>query len=133
MPDVNARLAIGRRQFNKLYRVYTNPDLPEDLRIDLFRSAAIGSGSYGCEAWFYTPEVCARINGWAAKMLSSITGRSVHEEAKDPTLNVPAEFEKRQLATVGTILRGHEQSPARLSLLVVLELVDRGLLRTRSN
>ena len=62
-------------------------------------------------------------------MLSGITGRSVHEEAKDPTFNVAADFQKRQLGAVGKILRGHEESPARLSILLVLELLSRGLLR----
>lgn len=50
-------------------------------------------------------------------MLSVITGRSVHEEATDPTLHVPAEPQKQQLTAVGKILRGHEESPARLSIL----------------
>ena len=36
MPEVNARLAIGRRNYNKLFRMYKNPDLPVDLRIHLF-------------------------------------------------------------------------------------------------
>jgi hypothetical protein len=41
-----------------------------------------------------------------------------------------AELQKQQLAAIGTILRGHEESlTARLSLLIVLELVIRGLLR----
>ena len=48
---------------------------------------------------------------------------------KDPTFNVAADFQKRQLGAVGKILRGHEESPARLSILLVLELLSRGLLR----
>ena len=38
-------------------------------------------------------------------------------------------LQKQQLAAIGSILRGHEESPARLSVLIVLELVSRGLLR----
>ena len=41
MLDVNARLAIGRRYFNQLFRMYKNNDLPEDLRLDFFRSTLI--------------------------------------------------------------------------------------------
>ena len=43
--DVTRRLGIGRRYYNKLFRFYTNEDLPEDLRIEFFAAAVIGGAS----------------------------------------------------------------------------------------
>jgi hypothetical protein len=57
-------------------------------------------------------------------MLSAITERTAHEEASDPVTNVVARFESRQLKAVGKILRGHDESPARIALLKILFLID---------
>ena len=124
MPDINARLAIGRSYFNRLYRTYSNKKLDLDLRLSMFQACVIGTASYGSETWFYTKEVCAKINGWASRMLSAITERTAHEEASDPVTNVVARFESRQLKAVGKILRGHDESPARIALLKILFLID---------
>ena len=80
------RLGIGRSYYNKLFRFYTNEDLPEGLRIEFFAAAVIGGASYGSEAWAYSDKLRSRIKGWAARMLSCITGRSVEDESRDPTL-----------------------------------------------
>eukprot|EP01046_Picozoa_sp_COSAG06_P013121 COSAG06_NODE_787_length_12291_cov_18.133694_3_plen_243_part_00 len=113
LPDISARLAIGRNYVNRLYRTYSNEKLDLDLRLSMFQACVIGTA-------FYTDEVYAKVNGWASRMLSAITERTAHEEASDPATNVVARFESRQLKAVAKILRGDDESPARIALLKIL-------------
>ncbi len=43
---------------------------------------------YGCESWKITEKVKRKLNGTASKMLATITGRTIQEEARNPTVNV---------------------------------------------
>ncbi len=42
---------------------------------------------YGCESWKMTEKVKRKLNGAASKMLAAITGRTIQEEARNPTIN----------------------------------------------
>ena len=82
-------MGIGRRYFNKLYRAFTNTDIPEDLRLDLFQASVIGGSSYGSAAWAFTPAIV---------ML---------------TAQVQETLRLRRLSTIGSILQDRHTRSAR--------------------
>ncbi len=43
---------------------------------------------YSCESWKMTEKVKRKLNGAASKILATITGRTIKEEARNPTISV---------------------------------------------
>ena len=91
-----------------LRRVHKNTDvlqLPIPMRCRLFNSLVSSTMSYGCEAWKLTIPVKRMVNSVNSKMLSLITKRSIHEEAKKPTINVVESIKQRRVEYLSHILR----------------------------
>ena len=61
--------------------------------------------THGSEAWVLNTKVKKMINSVNSKMLSQITKRSIHEEAKHPTFNVINHIKARRFEYLGHILR----------------------------
>ena len=68
---------------------------------------------YGSEAWMMTQDVRRAINGANSRMVTVITGRSPHEEAKEGTrsFDLVRAIRAGRLAWLGHILR---MSPTRM-------------------
>ncbi len=71
---------------------------------------------YGCKSWKMT-KVKRKLNGAASKMLATITGRTIQEEARYPTINVVIKARDRRWSWLGHVLRMPEHCLVRQVLL----------------
>ena len=108
-------VAWGR--FNNMRTTITSTKLSIKLRVRLFAAVIVPTLIYGCEAWFLTKKIVRKLNGMNSKMLSIITKRSIHEEAKEPTYDTVEQVYKRRWNYLGHVLRLDEEQAARRYLL----------------
>ena len=59
---------------------------------------------YGSSAWLLDTKLKKNLNGVSSKMLTSITKRSIHEEASSPTFDIVDHVLKRRKSYLGHIL-----------------------------
>ena len=80
--------------------------LPVSLPFRLYNSLISSSTlAYGCEAWKMTLPVQRMINSICSKQLSLITKRTIHQEAKHPTIDALGQIKRRRHEYLGHILR----------------------------
>ena len=113
-------IAWGR--FNDYRTTLTSTKLPVDLRIRLHVALSISTLVYGSSAWLFDDNMKRSLNGISSKMLSAITRRTIHDEARDPTFNVIEYVLKRRRSYLGHILR---MDPRRAVRRYLLELNPR--------
>ena len=87
------------------------------MRIRLYEALVISTLTYGSSAWLLTDEMKRKINGVNSKMLSQITHRTIHEEAKDPSFDIIDHVLKRRGSYLGHILRLEDSRIVRRFLL----------------
>ncbi len=63
---------------------------------------------YGCEAWTLSAQARRKLSGTVPKMLSRITGRTIADEARKPTLDVVMRARDRRWNWLGHVLRLEE-------------------------
>ena len=73
--------------------------------------------AYGSSAWLFTPDIRKSLNGVNSKMLSSITKRTIHEEASQPSFDIIDYVLRRRRSYLGHILRADENRTVRRFLL----------------
>ena len=88
----------------------------------LYVAVVIPTLTYGCTAWLFTDNIKQKVNGVNSKMLATITKRSIHEEANEPTYNAVECMLQRQLNYLGHTFRLAED---RILCRVLLELSPR--------
>ena len=72
----------------------------------LYKSCICSVLTYGSEAWKLTTKVKAALNGANSRMVSVITGNTIHEEASnDKTFDLMMWIRARRLQWLGHILR----------------------------
>ena len=76
--------------------------------------------TYGAEAWAMTDYIKKRQNNVNSKMLSLITKRSIHDEAKKPPFDIVVHVMKRRFEYLGHVLRMDQDRT--LKRLLLLEL-----------
>ena len=81
MADVRRRIAMATQRFGKLRNVWKDGNLHVNLRMRLYKACVCSVLTYGSEAWTITATVAAAFNGANSKMVITITGKSVREEA----------------------------------------------------
>ncbi len=64
-----------------------------------------------------TEKVKRKLNGAASKMLATITGKTIQEEAPNPTMNVVMKAQDRRGSWLGHVLRMQEDRLVRQVLL----------------
>ncbi len=82
-----------------------------------------------CESWKMTEKVKRKLNGAASKMLATITGRTIQEEARNPTINVVMKARYRRWSWLGHVLRMPEH---RLVRQVLRQTYSRDAFRRRT-
>ena len=102
---VEVRLAVARERFNKLSNIWNSPLLSRRVKLQLYECAVCSIMSHGHESWKLDVRTMAKINGWNARCLSILSGRSVHEEARWPSVDLVSALRVRRLSWLGHILR----------------------------
>ena len=106
MPDVRRRIAMATQRFGKLRHIWKDGNLHLNLRMRLYKACVCSILTYGSEAWKITAAVAAALNGSNSKMVSIITGKTVHDEASTgKTFDVVKWIRARRLQWLGHILR----------------------------
>ena len=106
MPDVKRRIAMVTQRFGKLRHIWRSNELHVNLRLRLYKSAVCSILTYGSEAWRLTKKVIRALNGANSRMLSVITGKTIHEEASEgKTFDLVKWVRARRLQWAGHILR----------------------------
>ena len=61
--------------------------------------------THASDAWIFTSQMKKKINGVNSKMLSQITKRTIHEEARQPSFDTVSHVLDRRWVYLGHILR----------------------------
>ena len=98
---------LAKKRCGQLRNVFDSPDIPLKTKMVIYRSTVVILLTYGCEAWSFTPELQARINGANATCLARITGKSIHQEAsaKTQTYDIIEAIRQRKWKWLGHVLR----------------------------
>ena len=106
MVDVRRRIAMATQRFGKLRNIWRDSNLHLNLRMRLYKSCICSILTYGSEAWKMTRSVAAALNGANSRMVSIITGKTIHEEASNgKTFDLTMWIRARRLQWLGHILR----------------------------
>ena len=81
MTDIRRRIAMARQRFGKMRHLWKDNELHQNLRIRLYKASVCSILTYGSEAWHINAEASRAINGANSKMMSTITGKTPHQEA----------------------------------------------------
>ena len=81
MADVRRRIAMAQTRHGKMRHIWKSKHLHPRLKMRLYVSAVCSIMVYGSEAWHLTADVKRAINGANSKMVSTITGRAIRDEA----------------------------------------------------
>ena len=74
----------------------------------LYIAIVVSTMIYGSTAWLFTDEIKRKLNGVNSKMVSHITKRSIHDEAREPTFDIISHVLKRRWSYLGHLLRMDE-------------------------
>jgi len=102
---VKHRTDVAWGRFGEYRTLLTNTKLNVSCRIRLFAALVGSTMLHGSSAWMTINQVKKKINGVNSKMLSQITKRSIHDEAKTPTFNIVKSMMQRRWSYLGHILR----------------------------
>jgi hypothetical protein len=114
---VKHRSDVAWGRFNSMRTTLTSTKLSITIRVRLFAAVILPTLTYGCEAWFLTKKITQKLNGVSSKMLSQITKRTIHEEARNPIYNTVKEVYTKRWNYLGHILRLDEEHAVRKYLL----------------
>ena len=99
------RRDIAWGKFSEYRTPLTTSKLSINLRIRLYSALVVQTMIYGSSAWLLDTKLKKNLNGVSSKMLTSITKRSIHEEASSPTFDIVDHVLKRRKSYLGHILR----------------------------
>ena len=101
------RMGMAEQIAGKLRHVWAARTVPLKLKLRIYKTGVCSRLVYGSEAWCLTPDVQRALNGCNSRMLSHITGKTVHEEASasSRTYDVVAAIRSVRAKWLGHILR----------------------------
>lgn len=118
---ITVRMAHAYSCFGELHHVWSCGDVNLRVKLRLYKAWVVAALTHGHEAWPLDASNQRRINGWNSKCLRIITGGSIHDEAKEPTVDLVALLGARRLRWAGHILRMDEHHLLRKVLLARCE------------
>ena len=114
---VKHRTDVAWGRFGEYRQVLTSTKLNVNVRLRLY-SVIVGSTMlYGSSAWIVNKKIRKTVNGVSSKMLSQISNRSIHAEAKEPSMNITDLMMHRRWSYLGHLLRMGETRTVRRFLL----------------
>ena len=120
LTTVKHRTDIAWGRFADFRTVMTSTKLSIAMRLCLFHTLIVSTMVYGCSAWIVDDQILKTINGVNSRMVSQITGRFIHDEAKEPSLDIVGSVMHRRWSYLGHILRMDEQRMVKRFLLELL-------------
>ena len=84
---IQNRINIAWGSFNNYRKCLTSTKLSTRTRLGLYRSLVVTQMTHASDAWIFTTQMKKKINGVNSKMLSQITKRTIHEEAREPSFD----------------------------------------------
>ena len=105
------RAAQAKAVYGTLRDALTSDRVPIRARLRLYQSGVLSVLTHGHESWSLTAAAASTLRGWNARCLAGMTGRSVAEECRQPTLDLVAWLRGRRLRWAGQVLRA---DPGRL-------------------
>ncbi len=93
---------IAWSRFINLKYILTASKVSKILRLRLFQASVISTLLYGCESRKSTEKVKRKLKSAASKMLATITGRTIQEEDRNPTINVVTKAAGQKMELAGT-------------------------------
>ena len=105
--DIDRRIAMAMSRCGRLRNIFDSQVIGPWLKIRLYNALVCSLLTYGCESWTFTDRVMRKLNHANSLMLSTITGRSVQEEASSTTasFDLVRHIRVRRFRWVGEILR----------------------------
>jgi len=102
---VKHRCDVAWGRFGEYSKTLLSTKLPVAMRVRLYIPLIVQTMTHGSEAWQLTLKNKKKLNNVNSKMLSLITKRSIHDEAKKPTFNIIKHILARRFEYLGHILR----------------------------
>ena len=103
--DLRHRMAIAGERSRSLNYLWSDNRLPLSLKLRLYAASVCSTLTHGSEAWMLTPRALATLNGFNARQLHRITGRSYRDEATKPSYDLLTAMRTRRHHWLGHILR----------------------------
>ena len=116
LTDIKHRLAIARSRFGSMLAIWKDSLLPTPLKIKIYRCYIGTTAMHSYKAWRFDDKARSCVNGFNAKCLSTITGKTIVEEARRPTFDLVLVIRRARLAYLGHVLRMDEDRGVRRSL-----------------
>ena len=104
-PDIKRRIGIANTRAGQLRHIFNSKGVSLATKLRLYEAAVVSLFTYGCEAWALTPKTIRQLNGANSRLLARFTGKSAHEEARDPSHDMIKSIRARRLCWLGHILR----------------------------
>ena len=111
--NFESRRARAATRFFQLSDVWSDVNLCDHTKINLYRSLVVSTFTYGHEAWLLDQTLLRQVNGFNARCLSKITKREIREEARDPTFDLCLFLRSQRLSFLGHLLRADESNMVR--------------------
>ena len=102
--NLDNRKAQACTRFYQLIDLWKDPNVNVSLKLNLYRSLVISKFTYGHEAWLLDAKTLQFVNGFNSKCLSLITGRSIRDEAVNPSFDLCRHLRALRLRLLGHIL-----------------------------
>ena len=128
LPDIKLRTGLARGRFNSLFQFWSNKSLKTDLKLSYYLRLITSVLCWGSEAWKLTDTAQRALNGFNARCVSVITGKSSRKEASERkrTIDIVGVIRYRRRQYLGHILRSNPASVLRRDVLQYAELVRLG-------
>ena len=82
---VEVRTGMAKTTFYRSHEICASPILNQVTKLRLYRCAVWSKLTYGNVAWQLADKMCQFVNGWNARCLAQITGRSEEGKARRKT------------------------------------------------
>ena len=104
-------------RFCEYRKILTSTKIQTGVKVRLYVSLVVSTMIYGSSAWFISDKVKRKLNNTNSKLLSLITKRTIHEEAKNPSFDIIKHILQQRWNYLGHILRMDKNRAVRRYLL----------------
>jgi hypothetical protein len=102
------RLEQAASRFRSLGRIWWAKGIGLSLKMKIYRAGVASVALYGSECWCLDEGTERLVSSWNARRVSTLTGRSIKEEYKDPTWSLVKAARLRRVKWLGKVIRREE-------------------------